>query len=491
MLYLDPRTPSDPPSAMQNNRTLPSLSSPRPSAAPQAPGALGTEIGGSPFEIIKDRNGLYHCPLCKKSFLQRRNLTRHLKEHEPKSAMQPAACSRSSGQPPHSSTTSRSSASHHTAPTTVVSIDGDAMDLTGGPSASPAQPIPTSPPQPTSGPAPDTRRTPTYVEVTELAQDGIVVLKPYDMFVCKTHKYGILGPQLQGHLHSLHNRNVSNNTMEAIIAKYGLKTKKEDVPLPPVPSPPLPILPTLQGWRCNLCNKLSTAQDVRAHQHQDHSGQTVRPIPVFVQPLFPITHGGLIEVTGPLARSPSTVSVVVDQYMESLQDLINPPILAHDDPRQIHPFLQRSGWASWLQGLGPQDIKNLQGLLNPQEGLVALCREFLAQMEPWIASSETYITRTHLAAKLDTQTNKLFKPIQCKATEARYSRHWGNFLALMLACSSSPFTTKTPAGSTIVTPLNLSSCRILLTKPLQEALTEFQNPPEHITVAHRLGQLKK
>ncbi|KAG8898814.1 hypothetical protein FRB99_007138 [Tulasnella sp. 403] len=98
---------------------------------------------------------------------------------------------------------------------------------------------------------------------------------------------------------------------------------------------------------------------------QDYSSQMVRPILVFVQLLFPITHGGLIKVTSPSAHSPSTVSIVVDQYMEFLQDLINPPILAHDDPRQIHPFLQRSRWASWLQGLGPQDIKNLQGLLNP------------------------------------------------------------------------------------------------------------------------------
>ncbi|KAG8894359.1 hypothetical protein FRB99_001322 [Tulasnella sp. 403] len=235
---------------------------------------------------------------------------------------------------------------------------------------------------------------------------------------------------------------MSNNTMEAIIAKYGLKTKKEDVSLPP---------------------KLSTAQDVCAHQDQDHSSQTVRPIPIFVQLLFSITHEGLIKVTGPSAHSPSTVSVVIDQYMESLQDLINPPILAHDNPWQIHPFLQRSRWASWLQGLEPQDIKNLQSLLNPQEGLVILCHEFLVQMEPWITSSEMYITWTHLAAKLDTQTNKLFKPIQCK----------------------------TPTSSTIITPLNLSSCHILLIKPLQEVLMEFQNPPKYITVAHQLGQLKE
>lgn len=86
-----------------------------------------------------------------------------------------------------------------------------------------------------------------------------------------------------------------------------------------------------------------------------------------IQTLFPLKLGGYIPSIGKAATTARSASKIFQDILEFEKDLFEPPIIAPDNPRSVHPFIKISGFQEWMGAMAWKDVEELQARMRLDE----------------------------------------------------------------------------------------------------------------------------
>jgi hypothetical protein len=200
--------------------------------------------------------------------------------------------------------------------------------------------------------------------------DPFYHLEDFKLLVCKTCGYAVLRPHIERHLKEKH-KDLSSTQRSNLVATLSqlpvLETAEEalDMRLPDFGQPALPHLPVQNGYQCTLCNDYvggSPKSMQRHYQSARHSWRKPRGAEnpwrqVQCQRFF--SWGGLIRYYAVTADPQPTLDAIRTEHAEEWEarsrqlraDQAQAQAHICDAaPLEVNPWLERTGWASHLEG---------------------------------------------------------------------------------------------------------------------------------------------
>lgn len=140
------------------------------------------------------------------------------------------------------------------------------------------------------------------------------------------------------------------------------------------------------GWWCQECGYSTTSQRF-GNEHQQRPGHRFthrmvelngdrhlvlgRVVSGTIQTLFPTNLNGNIPSVPLKVSSSSIATTPASQIMRNVlaltKDLFDPPIVAQDDPRSVHPFINISGFRRWLGTMTWKEVEALKARMQVKD----------------------------------------------------------------------------------------------------------------------------
>jgi hypothetical protein len=220
----------------------------------------------------------------------------------------------------------------------------------------------------------------TLVEDSTLARYGMQVMNPYGVLLCKQCKHCILVTGLKDHVKNVHDERlqVTLSVIPELTRKYALHSSRASVPSVPPAARPLPGLEKdTIGFKCSICSycapsRKSLGDHFRKCSDETHESATA--VQTTIQRFWSRSSSAPYVEVSQSETAPAVEHKSGKTAAERALDLAKAAgytrqvtLVADDDPRSTHPYVQNSGWGAWLQSVSPDYVEKQKTAMNDQK----------------------------------------------------------------------------------------------------------------------------
>ncbi|KAG8987420.1 hypothetical protein FRB90_003354 [Tulasnella sp. 427] len=284
---------------------------------------------------------------------------------------------------------------------------------------------------------------------------GLAVIEDLQAILCIECRRCIPWNQIAGHLKEQHKRSgVNTKSVTTFASKQNLCRSSADI-IDEVKQTrqflSCPWLAQETGWWCEVCAYATTSERMAA-EHTSNPEHDYPAVAVMVdgnrhfrrqaviagkvQTLYTVKLGGLIpSLEGTPSDALPSASKVFRHIIAMEKELFEPPIIAQDDPRTVHPFIKLSGFQRWLGAMTWREVETLQARMRTSKEWGPRLRQHCVTMMEHsfsFCTPQNYMACCHINSPTTVTETTAFGEIVSTSAQTRYSSTWAALITYLI-----------------------------------------------------------